>query len=132
MGAQGGMGARVSVPRCVTRSVLGMAQQDRIVVELARYVDSVGKLDPGAVLEMAAFGALLDWEIVNFLADVGLELVRLSFTFKEEETLLVVKVREDGLPYVVFVSRPTPIACVRTFVRKVTNGDLSKYPDRYA
>jgi len=82
--------------------------------------------------ETAAYGSLVDWELVNFLGDHGLSLCRLSFTWRDDEVLLVVKVRRGDLPYVVFVSRPTPRACVRTFVKKVKDNTLALYPDRFA
>jgi len=80
----------------------------------------------------AAFGLMIDWKLVKLLADHEYELLRLSFTFKEDEVLMVTKVRQEGTQYVVFVSRRDPMGCMQTFVRRLTEDTLKIYPDRFA
>jgi hypothetical protein len=59
-------------------------------------------------------------------------LLRLSLSFKDDETLLVVKLLIDGTQYVVFVSRPSPMDCVRTFLRKFRDRTVALHLDKYA
>ena len=109
-----------------------MGAQEAFSVSLCKISDVVEDLGEADLLELAGLGSLLDWELVKFLAKSGWSLCRLSFTWKDEEVLLVVKVLVDDTPYVAFVSRQNPISCVRTLVRKMNAGDLAIYPDKYA
>lgn len=82
-------------------------------------------------LEMAAFGALIDWELVNLLGDEGWVMLSQSFRWRDDEVLMVVKMRIDQTQYVVFVSRQSPMDCVRTLVRKMRAGTVAMYPDKF-
>lgn len=82
--------------------------------------------------EMAALGLLLDWELVKFLERQGWSLLSLSFKWRDDEVLLVVKLLIDSTQYVGFVSRQSPISCVRTLVRKMRSKTLAFYPDKFA
>ena len=108
-----------------------MAAQEPVSVRLSDFSASVAGMSPEAVLETAALGSLLDWELVNFCADHGARLVRQSFTYKDDEVLMVIKAVRDDLPYVVFISRQSPRGCVSTFIRKAEAGTLNWYPDKY-
>lgn len=44
---------------------------------------------------------------------------------------LTVKAHIDGVPYVVFTSGRTTIACIRVFIRKLEEGLLEWRPDKY-
>lgn len=109
-----------------------MARQEAFSQSLCEISDVVEQLTAQDQLEMAALGCLIDWELVKFLDRVGWSLVRQSFTWKDDEVLLVLKVMVDELPYVVFVTRSSPIHCMRTFVRKMKEGSITLYPDKYA
>lgn len=108
-----------------------MAGQAAFSVSLCDYSSTVSKLDSQDASEYAAFGLLVDWELVNFLGKAGYQLCRLSFTWKVDEVLMVVKLMKDDLPYVVFISRSSPTGCIRTLLRKLESDELNLYPDKY-
>jgi hypothetical protein len=99
---------------------------------LSSVSEVVGDMSEADLLEAAAFGSLVDWELVKFLARLGWSLSSLSFRFQEDEVLLVAKVLVDKAPYVVFVTSSSPTGCIRAFVRKASSSSLALYPDRYA
>lgn len=101
-------------------------------LKLASVSEALAGLADEHVHEMAGFGLLVDWELVKFCGRQGWELVSLSFRWKEEEVLLVLKVRIEEALYVGFVSRDSPISCVRTLVRKTRASSLALYPDKYS
>lgn len=101
-------------------------------VSLADCSEVVSNLSSDDRDEYAGLGALVDWELVKFMTRAGWSLLRLSFTYKADEVLLVVKVRVDDTQYVVFVTRESPISCMRTLVRKLREKTLALYPDKYA
>lgn len=99
---------------------------------LADFSEVVADMGQEDLLEAAALGSLLDWELVKFLARTGWELVSLSFRFSDEEVLMVLKVRVEKAQYVVFVTSTSPRGCVRSLVRKMSSSSLPLYPDKYA
>lgn len=109
-----------------------MESPQNVNVSLFDVSPTTRKLSPEDSAEMAAFGMLVDWELGQLAGRQDWVLRRQSFTWKEDEVLLVVKVEVDELPYVVFVSRSSPISCMRTLVRKMRAGTLKMYPDKYA
>jgi len=109
-----------------------MASQEPFSTSLGDICHGIDSLTDSDLRENAGLGLLLDWQLVNFLAKQEYQLVRQSFTWKDDEVLMVVKVVKDDTPYVVFVSRQSPISCMRTFVRKMRDGSVSFYPDKYA
>lgn len=70
------------------------------------------------------------WNLL--LVNFGLELTGMNFRQSEDEVLLVLKVVEDDLPYVVFLSGLSPRGCVVRLLLKLDRGTLRKYPDKYA
>lgn len=82
--------------------------------------------------EMAGFGLIVDWEIVKFFRRADWHLLSLSFRWKVDEVLMVVKFKAGETQYVAFVSRESPIYCMRTLVRKLRENTLAMYPDKYA
>lgn len=101
---------------------------DQLLSEVSEVASS---LAPDDLVEMAALGSLVDWELVKFLGRSSWALLSLSFRWKEDEVLMVIKVRVDEAQYVVFVSRPSPMGCMRTLVRKMGSGTIPLYPDKY-
>lgn len=99
---------------------------------LASYSEVVADLPSADRDEMAALGLLLDWELAKFLSRAGMTLVSQSFKCSKDDTLMVVKVLAGEAQYVVFVTRRTPMDCVRTFVRKLDSSALALYPDKFA
>jgi hypothetical protein len=109
-----------------------MVAQEPFGVSLADVVAGLEGMSEMDMREYAAVGLLLDWQMVNFLRKAGWTLCRQSFTWRDDEVLMVLKVLVDDTPYVVFVSRQSPIHCVRTFVRKMNEGSVPLYPDKFA
>jgi hypothetical protein len=109
-----------------------MSTNSPFEVPLIDLTPEVRAMTPPEQFELAAFGQLLDWRLTQFLGSEGWALVRLSFTWEEDQVLMVLKVRVADIPYVVFVSRQSPIGCVRTLVRKMRAGSVGLYPDKYS
>lgn len=66
------------------------------------------------------------------LAKVGAELVGVSFNQKESHWLMVVKLKQDGIRVVGFVSSSTPTRCMWRWRESMRKGSWPTYPDRYA
>lgn len=110
-----------------------MTDSDRpLRKKLLDFSEVVQDLGQDAVLEMAALGSLIDWELAKLLGRSGYHLVRQSFSLKDDETLLVLKVRIDDALWVAFVTRNTPIDCMATLCRKLSEGSIKFYPDKYS
>jgi hypothetical protein len=109
-----------------------MSRQAPFQTSLVDFSEVVADSDSASVAEYAAMGLLVDWELVKFLDRLGWSLLRLSFSFKVDEVLLVVKIRVDDTQQVVFVSSSSPIGCIRTFVRRLRENTLTLYPDKFA
>lgn len=109
-----------------------MSRRDFPTTSLADVSEAVPHMSEEDRNEMAGFGALVDWELVKLMSRAEWDLVSLSFKWRDDEVLLVGKVKMNGAQYVVFVSRSSPIDCVRTLVRKMRDGALALYPDKFA
>ena len=109
-----------------------MSSPGSFSTSLSRVSEALHDLDEQSVSEMAGLGLLVDWELAKFFRRIDWVLVRQSFTFKEDEVLMVVKIIADQTPYVVFISRPSPIGCMRTLIRKMNEGTLQLFPDKFA
>lgn len=101
-------------------------------VRLSERSEVVSDMDREDLLEAAALGSIVDWELVKFLARTGWVLVSLSFRFKEAEVLMVLKVRVNEAQYVVFVTSSSPRGCMSTLVRKMDANAVALYPDKYS
>lgn len=99
------------------------------LADVSEVVRDMGTADRDAA---AGFGSIVDWELVKFLKRAGWSLLRLSFTWKDNEVLMVIKIRVDEAQYVVFVTRESPTHCMRTFLRKLRENAVALYPDRFA
>ena len=75
------------------------------------------------------------WFFEHMYADLnefGLECYGYSFKAKHEEWLLVLKVRTEDTPYVVFVSSQNPTRCMSKLRSLLRNGGPKLYEDRFA
>lgn len=94
--------------------------------------EAAAGLSEEARAEYVGLGILLDWELTKFLARAGWRLVRQSYTLKDDEVLLVIKILVAEVPYVVFISDTSPMGCMRRLVRKLGENTLALYPDKFS
>lgn len=76
------------------------------------------------------------WYLVTYVyrpeAKPGMDVTGLSFRQSGKWERLTVKATIDGIPQVVFISDPTTMGCVRSFIRLWFSGGLTWYPDKFA
>lgn len=81
-----------------------------------------------------AGGYLLVWDYLGyaFLANCDAELVGWTVRHKPGEWLLVVKVMIRGAQMVGFMSASTTAGCVQKLLSRLSEGNMSFYPDKFA
>lgn len=67
----------------------------------------------------------------NVLSQNGMRLAGFSFRHKQDQTLLSIKVRENGTPLIVFITGPTPMGCVSRFLSLADTDRLAWVRDKY-
>lgn len=100
--------------------------------EMEEFTQHLRGMDADAMRGWAALGLVLDSDLWSIFAKAGQELVSISIRQREDEFLLVVKVRADGAQYVGFVGRQNTRLCILTLLRKLDAGTLTLYPDKFA
>lgn len=65
-------------------------------------------------------------------AELGVELRGYSVRESAEGTLLVLKVSQEGIPRVAFVSSLDTMCCIRKLQRLLRDGELRLFDDKYA
>ena len=74
------------------------------------------------------------WFYMHLYADLAkheLECQGWSIRQGERDTLLVVKLTQESIPYVVFVTSSDPTHCMRKFRTMLRNGGPELVPDRF-
>lgn len=75
------------------------------------------------------------WFFAHSYADLGqsgLELRGFTFREKDGDWLLVLKLLQEGIPQVAFVSSANPTRCIQKTRKLLRNGGLTLYEDKYA
>lgn len=81
--------------------------------------------------EMGLWAVLWEYGLWAYMSKLGLELRGYSFTSREDEWLMVLKVTEGDIPKVAFLTALTPAGCMRRAWIRFERGTLELREDKY-
>lgn len=95
---------------------------------------AVGQWTDSRIVDSTWIDAVLWFFLHSYadLAQIGAEVRGFSFRLDKEECLLVLKILREGIPEVVFLSSVTPTRCMQKLRRRLREGDVKFFVDKYA